>query len=96
MPDEKPIPDHAYLRLVGEALYGEQWQSSLARDLEVSFRTMTRWAHNKHPIPPNVWIELAVICKQRVTALTLHFRDLKKRVKNDGAAWRAHRARNAG
>lgn len=33
----------------GEALYGAQWQSPLARDLGVSDRTMRRWAADGAP-----------------------------------------------
>ena len=39
----------ADLRAAGEVLYGERWQSSLARDLDVTDRTMRRWAHDGPP-----------------------------------------------
>lgn len=32
------------LRLVGEALYGLQWQTPLSRDLGVTDRTVRNWA----------------------------------------------------
>lgn len=32
------------LRLVGEALYGLQWQTPLSRDLSVTDRTVRNWA----------------------------------------------------
>lgn len=32
------------LRLVGEALYGPQWQTPLSRDLKVTDRTVRNWA----------------------------------------------------
>jgi len=32
------------LNKIGEALYGERWQSTLARDLGLNLRTMQRWA----------------------------------------------------
>lgn len=37
------------LRAAGEALYGERWQSPLARDLDVNDRTMRRWAVSGAP-----------------------------------------------
>ena len=32
------------LRLAGEALYGQQWQTPLSRDLGVTDRTVRNWA----------------------------------------------------
>ena len=32
------------LRVVGEALYGRQWQAPLSRDLGVTDRTIRNWA----------------------------------------------------
>lgn len=57
------------LRIVGEALYGAQWQSPLARDLGVAIRTMQRWANAEFEIPPGVWGELATICGTRAQNL---------------------------
>lgn len=31
------------LRVVGPALYGQRWQVEVARDLGVTFRTLSRW-----------------------------------------------------
>lgn len=31
------------LKLVGEALYGQQWQTPLSRDLNVTDRTVRNW-----------------------------------------------------
>ena len=39
------------LKTIGEALYGERWQSSLARALEVSDRTMRRWDAGEFNVP---------------------------------------------
>lgn len=35
------------LRAVGELLYGERWQSPLAKDLGVNDRTVRKWADGK-------------------------------------------------
>lgn len=45
------------LRHCGEALYGEQWQSALARDMLVSSRTMRRWVAGA-PIPARFFTDL--------------------------------------
>lgn len=45
----KMTPDE--LTAAGQALYGERWQSSLARDLRVSDRTVRRWLAGDAPIP---------------------------------------------
>lgn len=52
------------LRDVGEALYGSRWQSELARDLDVSDRTMRRWAAGTD-IPPGVGMDLRRLCEER-------------------------------
>lgn len=38
------------LRQIGEALYGPEWQTPMARALGVSLRSVQRWAAGK-PIP---------------------------------------------
>lgn len=57
------------LRECGEALYGNQWQVALSLDLNVSDRTMRRWAAGEFEIPAGVWPELAKLCKSRGKAL---------------------------
>lgn len=42
----------ADLRRAGEALYGVQWQTALARDLGIADRTVRRWAAGKIAIGP--------------------------------------------
>lgn len=42
------------LQTVGEMLYGKQWQTDLARDLDVSPRTVRHWV-NTGAIPPTKW-----------------------------------------
>lgn len=38
------------LALVGEALYGPNWQNKLARALEINDRTVRRWASGENEI----------------------------------------------
>lgn len=49
----------------GQALYGQQWQSALARDLGVSDRTMRRWVAGTHPLPEGVRADLRRLCVAR-------------------------------
>ena len=57
------------LQDAGEALYGPRWQSDIARDLEVSDRTVRRWLSGAEDLPPGVAMDLWRICLDRVTAL---------------------------
>lgn len=53
----------------GQALYGERWQSPLARDLGVSDRTMRRWATGAYPVPPGVLTDLLPLVRGRCAEL---------------------------
>lgn len=46
------------LTRAGEALYGEQWQRALARDLNVNDRTVRRWYSGESSIPDGVQNDL--------------------------------------
>ena len=65
------------LRDAGEALYGDQWQAALARDLEVSDRTMRRWAAGDFSIPPTLAAELRDILRERGLTLAAVRRKLR-------------------
>jgi hypothetical protein len=58
------------LHRVGAALYGERWQSGLARDLGVAVRTVQRWAVGDNPIPPGIWSDLDRLLAARTDAIT--------------------------
>ena len=53
----------------GEALYGPQWQSALARDLDVSARTVRRWAAGSHQPPDGIYAELLRLVSHRAQTL---------------------------
>ncbi|RJO72832.1 MAG: hypothetical protein C4523_02355 [Myxococcales bacterium] len=53
------------LRRIGEALYGRQWVTAMARDLGISRRTLHRRASGARPIPETMRAELLVIAKRR-------------------------------
>lgn len=59
------------LREAGEALFGPRWQSDLARDLDVSDRTVRRWASGAWPIPKTLGEELHELLKARVASLEI-------------------------
>lgn len=61
--------DPALLRRVGEALYGQQWQAPLARDLPVSERHMRRLLAGTTPISPGIAGDLARLCRDRLAEL---------------------------
>lgn len=52
------------LRKIGEALFGPQWQSELARQLSVADRTMRRWL-SSDDLPDGVRGDLVVLCIKR-------------------------------
>lgn len=57
------------LRDAGEALYGPRWQSDIARDLNVSDRTMRRWLAGADDLPPGVASDLWRLCEEREVVL---------------------------
>lgn len=61
----------------GQALYGQQWQSALARDLGVSDRTMRRWASASADVPARIGADLLVLVQQRGDALAVLARRLQ-------------------
>ena len=66
------------LRAAGEALYGPRWQSELARALDVSDRTMRRWAAGSDAMPPGVVLDLLPLCDTRIAALEEIKRAIRK------------------
>ena len=65
----------------GRSLYGDRWQSQLARDLEVTDRTMRRWIAGDTPLPDGVYIDLLRLVIERAQDLD----DLTDRLKEKGA-----------
>jgi hypothetical protein len=57
------------LKRVGEALYGPRWQSEVARDLEVSDRTVRRWVDGSYDVPDGVYLDLLALCQERAAEL---------------------------
>jgi DNA-binding transcriptional regulator YdaS (Cro superfamily) len=53
----------------GEALYGPQWQSALARDLGVADRTVRRWVAGTSEIPVGLYVDLLRVTQERAALL---------------------------
>lgn len=53
----------------GQALYGERWQSPLARDLGVADRTVRRWVAGTSDVPAGLYVDLLRLTQKRSAAL---------------------------
>lgn len=53
----------------GEALYGPRWQSDMARDLDVSIRTMQRWAAGTTDVPQGLYVDLLRLTQEHAAKL---------------------------
>jgi hypothetical protein len=58
----------AILRAAGEALYGSDWQSPLARDLNVDGRTVRFWISGRRPVPDTIVERLPRIMRDAAAA----------------------------
>lgn len=64
------------LRRTGEALYGERWQSALARELHLNERTIRSYLSGRDPIPDWLWAELRKLVIERGARLAALAREL--------------------
>jgi hypothetical protein len=60
---------NAQLEQIGHALHGQQWQSALARDLDVADRTVRRWLAGESSVPRGAMDELRQLCLKRSSEL---------------------------
>ncbi|ENW81326.1 hypothetical protein F909_02617 [Acinetobacter sp. ANC 3929] len=51
------------LKQAGELLYGNQWQSDLARAINVDSRRIRQWISGQRPIPVGLWQEIIELLK---------------------------------
>lgn len=56
------------LREAGEALFGAQWQSELARGLDVAVRTVQRWASGASAMPTGLPNDIRALGDERIEA----------------------------
>lgn len=66
------------LKRTGEALYGPQWQSQIARDLDISDRHIRRLAVGEAELKPGLAFDLWRIALKRAAALEEIADELKK------------------
>ncbi len=57
------------LKMSGNALYGERWQTSLSRDLGVTDRTIRNWANGSVECPSDLAERLVPVLRLRGSAL---------------------------
>lgn len=57
------------LREAGEALYGTQWQSEMARDLNINTRTVQRWVAGVGEPAPGHYLDILRITQERAMML---------------------------
>ncbi|WP_458118761.1 hypothetical protein OF381_10425 [Mannheimia haemolytica] len=59
------------LAIIGESLYGTQWQSNLARDLGLSdARRVREWVAGDRKIPFGVWADIAELVRAKQSNLS--------------------------
>jgi hypothetical protein len=74
--DDPPMHDRSHVATVtgdakdrlqrcGSALYGDRWQSDLARALGVGDRRVREWLSGARRIPVGVWPDIADLLQQR-------------------------------
>lgn len=58
------------LEMVGNALYGDRWQTDLARDLKLSdARRIRQWMAKERPIPVGIWADVLGLLRHRQLSL---------------------------
>jgi hypothetical protein len=62
-PSTKLIPIGARLDALGQLLYGEQWITTMARDLKIHPNILAEWAGGRRELPPDhpIFAALAVL-----------------------------------
>ncbi len=55
----------------GQALYGDRWQTDLARDLDLSdARRIRQWLTKSRPIPQSILNDLAGLLRERQSLIS--------------------------
>lgn len=65
------------LKQAGELLYGNQWQSDLARAINVDSRRIRQWLSGQRPIPVGLWLEIIELLKNNSRDTASYADDLK-------------------
>lgn len=69
------------LARVGTVIYGPHFVHAVARDLDVSPRTVERWIGGQHPVPDRIYIELGMIAARRMVDLQTLIDEMKNLTK---------------
>jgi ribosome-binding protein aMBF1 (putative translation factor) len=56
------------LREIGQAMFGDRWQTDLAHHLDVNDRTVRRWLSGQDEPRPGVWDDLERLLDERIVA----------------------------
>lgn len=73
----------ALLIKIGRALYGERWQTDLARDLGLSDgRRIRQWLSGDRPIPNGVWSDLLQLLNNKNKTINNALDELTKIIPN--------------
>lgn len=54
---------------MGQSLYGDEWEVTLARRLKVSRRTVMRWRDEECAMPAGLFTVLEALVEQQIAAL---------------------------
>lgn len=73
------------LMAAGKALYGQRWQSPVARDLETTDRTVRNWLTRTHPIPEHVPVRLVALLRKRKMEIDAVLDQVGTRVKESSS-----------
>lgn len=67
------MPDAAFVRAAGEALFGERFIAPLAASLEppVTVRTVRFWLDSERPVPPGRLAQMRALLTARRDAIDL-------------------------
>jgi hypothetical protein len=69
----------------GEALYGRDWQSPLARALGINLRRMQRWATGEYQPSEDNWRDIVELLCERQISLSDVYEKLITKLASDGA-----------
>jgi len=73
------MTDAEHLKIVGEALFGTQWQTDLARAIKVSSRSVRNWSAGAK-MPEAAWKSIAELCEIRASAIVNVIAGLEERL----------------
>lgn len=66
------------LARAGKAMFGDRWQSDLARSLNVGDRRVREWVSGDRSIPDGIWSDIAVLLRQRSSDASALLRDIEQ------------------